>query len=223
MALTSRKEKITMRNMCKDIDLKGQCRIAPGGAGRILVVDVDADFRQRLSQLLSIDGFDVIESDTCEHLDQILSENVPDLVILEALMPNVDGFAACEALSQHANTRHIPVIMVTSLEDCEIIDWAFDLGVFDFMTKPIHETILRNRIRVLINQVRESCEYQNDHNRMRSKVQEYEAELRKFKSLFKEELLEHKRTRRLVNQFKQAFHSSYPLRKTLTASSQTQS
>ncbi|HIJ83125.1 MAG: GGDEF domain protein [Magnetococcales bacterium] len=205
-----------IRNQCNDLDLKGQCRIAPGGAGRILVIDVDTDFRQRVRKVLSIDGFDVIESGTCENLDQLLCETAPDLVILEALMPNVDGFAACEALSQHANTRRIPVIMVTSLEDCEIIDWAFDLGVFDFMTKPIHETILRNRIRVLINQVRETSEYQNDHSKMMSRVQEYEAELRKFKNLFREELIEHKRTRRLVTHFKQAFQSHYPLRKNLT-------
>ncbi|MBF0434278.1 MAG: response regulator [Magnetococcales bacterium] len=210
------------RNQCKIVDLKDQCQMAPGGAGRILVIDVDADFRQRLRKVLSIDGFEVIESDTCENLDQTLSENAPDLVILEALMPNVDGFAACEALSQHANTRHIPVIMVTSLEDCDIIDWAFDLGVFDFMTKPVHEVILRNRIRLLINQVRETSEYQNDHNEMMSKVQEYDAELRKFKNLFKEELMEHKRTRQLVHQFKQAFHTYYPQRKTITEESPLQ-
>ena len=211
-----------LKNQCNDLDLKDHCRMAPGGAGRILIIDVDADFRQRLRKVLSVDGFEVIESDTCENLDQILSEQVPDLVILEALMPNVDGFTACEALSQHANTRHIPVIMVTSLEDCDIIDWAFDLGVFDFMTKPIHETILRNRIRVLINQVRETSEYQNDHNKMMSRVQEYESELRKFKNLFREELIEHKRTRRLVNHFKQAFHTHYPLRKKLTEGDQPQ-
>ncbi|MBF0147538.1 MAG: response regulator [Magnetococcales bacterium] len=205
-----------LKNQCNDLDLKDHCRMAPGGAGRILIIDVDADFRQRLRKVLHVDGFDVIESDTCENLDQILSEHVPDLVILEPLMPNVDGFTACEILSQHANTRRIPVIMVTSLEDCDIIDWAFDLGVFDFMTKPIHETILRNRIRVLINQVRETSEYQNDHNKMMSQVQEYESELRKFKSLFREELIEHKRTRRLVNHFKQAFQTHYPLRKKLT-------
>lgn len=211
-----------LKNQCRTIDLRDHCQIAPGGAGRILIIDVDSEFRQRLRNVLAIDGFDVIESDTCEDLDQILREHLPDLVILEALMPNVDGFSACEALSQHANTRKIPIIMVTSLEDCDIIDWAFDLGVFDFMTKPVHETILRNRIRVLINQVRETSEYQHDHNKMMSRVQEYEAELRKFKTLFREELIEHKRTRRLVSQFKQAFNTHYPFRKKLTEGSHSQ-
>lgn len=212
-----------IRNQCNDLDLKDHCQVAPGGSGRVLVIDVDVAFRQRLKKILSIDGFDVIESDTCENLDSVLSHCAPDLVVLEALMPNVDGFAACEALSQHANTRRIPVIMVTSLEDCDIIDWAFDLGVFDFMTKPVHETLLRNRIRVLINQVRESSEFQQDHNKMLSQVQEYEAQLRKFKGLFREELIEHKRTRQLVNHFKQAFNSHYPLRKKLSQGEQAQS
>ncbi|MBF0110726.1 MAG: response regulator [Magnetococcales bacterium] len=211
------------RNHCNDLDLKDHCRMAPGGSGRILIIDVDAGFRQRMNQVLSADGFEVFENDTCEDLDLLLSETAPDLLILEALMPNVDGFTACEALSQHANTRRIPVIMVTSLEDCDIIDWAFELGVFDFMTKPVHETILRNRIRVLINQVRETSEYQNDHSKMMSRVEEYEAQLRKFKNLFREELIEHKRTRRLVNHFKQVFHSHDPLRKKLTAGEHPQS
>lgn len=211
-----------IRNPCNDLDLKDHCQIAPGGSGRVLIIDVDVAFRQRLKKVLAVDGFDVIESDTCENLDAILSDSVPDLVVIEALMPNVDGFTACEVLSQHANTRRIPVIMVTSLEDCDIIDWAFELGVFDFMTKPIHETLLRNRIRVLINQVRESSEFQHDHNKMLSQVQEYEEQLRKFKNLFREELIEHKRTRQLVNHFKQASHSHDPLRKKFSQGEQAQ-
>lgn len=205
-----------LKKSCNDINLNGECRMVKGGgAGRILVVDVDVNFRNRLRQVFEYDGFEVFETDSCQQMIKDLHTIAPDLVILEALLPNVDGFEACEALSQHANTRRIPVIMVTSLEDCDIIDWAFDLGVFDFMTKPVHETILRNRVRVLVNQAQENHESQDDHRQLQARFEAYEGELQKFKNLFHEELMEHKRTRKMVNHFKQAFHAHYPYRSDL--------
>lgn len=178
--------------------------------GRVLLVDNDDHFRSTLKGLFQFDGYEVIETDSVRNLCRQFKNSAPDLIILEAVLPGVDGFAACDSWSQNTSTRRIPVIMVSAVEDCDLIDWAFDIGVSDFMTKPIHETILRNRAKVLIAQSRENMALQQDHRQLMDQFERHELEIKKVKGLFRDELLEHKRTRRLFNHFKQKIEGFTP-------------
>ena len=71
----------------------------------------------------------------------------PDLILLDALMPDMDGFSVCTELRAHAMTSAIPIIFVTSLESPEHEARALDVGASDFMPKPVNLTVLRARMR----------------------------------------------------------------------------
>jgi PleD family two-component response regulator len=65
----------------------------------------------------------------------------PDLILLDALMPDIDGFEVCELIRQQPIGEFIPVIMLTGLDDMVSIDRAYDVGATDFFTKPINNSM----------------------------------------------------------------------------------
>ncbi|NET11311.1 MAG: diguanylate cyclase [Symploca sp. SIO2B6] len=74
----------------------------------------------------------------------------PDLVLLDAMMPNMNGFECCSRLLKLPGAENTPIIMVTGLEDEASVDWAFDAGATDYVTKPIHWPILRRRVKNML-------------------------------------------------------------------------
>jgi diguanylate cyclase (GGDEF)-like protein len=80
------------------------------------------------------------------------TELQPDLILLDAMMPTMDGFTFCQKLSAIPESDRPPVLMITSLEDPESVDRAFTVGAADFITKPIHWAVLRQRVHRLIQQ-----------------------------------------------------------------------
>jgi len=76
----------------------------------------------------------------------------PDLILLDAVMPAMDEFACCQKLSAIPERDRPPILMITSLEDKESVDRAFAAGAADYITKPIHWAVLRQRVRRLIQQ-----------------------------------------------------------------------
>jgi diguanylate cyclase (GGDEF)-like protein len=76
------------------------------------------------------------------------------VVLLDAIMPAIDGFTCCKTIQDLGGDMPTPVLMVTGLEDQESIDRAFSAGATDYITKPIHWGLLRQRVRRLIQQMR---------------------------------------------------------------------
>jgi PleD family two-component response regulator len=70
---------------------------------------------------------------------------------MDALMPVMDGFAACKAIKQHPQWKDIPVLMITALEDRQSIERAFESGASDFIPKPIHLSVVNQRVRRVID------------------------------------------------------------------------
>ncbi|NGZ06401.1 MAG: EAL domain-containing protein [Magnetococcales bacterium] len=79
-----------------------------------------------------------------------LEREKPDMVLMDAKMPVMDGFEACRQLKTRVDAQHVPVLMITGLNDDESVDRAFEIGATDFITKPIHWAILRNRVHYLL-------------------------------------------------------------------------
>ena len=95
-------------------------------------------------------GFEVEHaSDGTEGLDKIKAL-APDLVVVDALMQGIDGFAVIAELRNIPATQHIPILMVTALDDTASIEHAFDVGATDFLTKPIHPTLLGYRVKYMM-------------------------------------------------------------------------
>jgi signal transduction histidine kinase/DNA-binding response OmpR family regulator len=116
----------------------------------ILVIEDDPFMRLQLRSFLKAEGYEVVEADDGEQGLAAYMQQQPDLVLLDALMPVMDGFTCCKKLRQISDQQHIPILMITGLEDQASVDRAFEVGTTDFVTKPIHWAVLRQRIRRLI-------------------------------------------------------------------------
>lgn len=89
-------------------------------AKRILVVDDETVIRHNVSELLRACGFDVTEGGDGDEVPHLASQENPDLIILDIHMPHVDGFVALRELRHDPTTEHIPVLMLTSINDYEL-------------------------------------------------------------------------------------------------------
>lgn len=113
---------------------------------RILVVDDDLSTRLTSVKVLQKEGYSVAHAaDGQEALKLLQNTPMPDLILLDVVMPEVDGFEVCERV-RLLDTR-IPVIMLTGLDDVTAIDRAFSAGATDFITKPINWALLVRRVR----------------------------------------------------------------------------
>lgn len=117
-----------------------------------LVVVVDDDIFQRtlIRRTLEQAGVIVEEAELgAQGLERIRASK-PDLVVLDVLMPDLDGFAVCNELRSRDETKHLPILMLTSLDDVESIERAFDAGASNFMAKPINCVLFRHVIKYML-------------------------------------------------------------------------
>ncbi|MDQ2823003.1 MAG: EAL domain-containing protein [Pseudomonadota bacterium] len=123
-----------------------QTSVNPSARGVVLVADDDPVMRMLMVEMLRQVGLDAIEAaDGAEALAQA-RVLVPDLVMLDVDMPNMDGFAACRAIRELDNGATVPIIMVTGGDDIEAVTSAYDAGATDFVSKPINWPILGHRV-----------------------------------------------------------------------------
>jgi diguanylate cyclase (GGDEF)-like protein len=116
----------------------------------VLVVDDDAPSRMVARTALERGGFVVSDAAGGDAALAALAARRPDVVLLDVVMPGMDGFAVCRAIRDAPEGENVPVLMVTALDDQEAIARAFDAGATDFVTKPVHWATLLHRIRYMI-------------------------------------------------------------------------
>jgi sigma-B regulation protein RsbU (phosphoserine phosphatase) len=116
----------------------------------ILVADDDRFTRMILRQILEQDGYQVTEVENGEQCLNAYSQERPDMVLLDGIMPVMDGFDCCIQLQMLPWGDRTPVLMITGLDDQQSVDRAFEAGATDFVTKPIHPPLLRRRLRRLL-------------------------------------------------------------------------
>ncbi|MGK5070824.1 Phytochrome-like protein cph2 [compost metagenome] len=114
--------------------------------GRILIVDDAMENIQILHQLLR-EEHDVLFALSGEKALEIAHNQLPDLILLDAVMPGMDGYAVCNALRESAVLSAIPVIFVTALNQPEDETRALEAGAVDFITKPFNAAVVRARVR----------------------------------------------------------------------------
>ncbi len=121
---------------------------------RILVVDDHPSNRMTAVALLSMEGYTVVEAESGAIALEIISNAAPDLILLDVMMPGMDGFEVCRRLKQDEQTRLIPVIFVTALDDRRARLKGIEAGGDDFLTKPFDQLELSARVRSLVRQKR---------------------------------------------------------------------
>ena len=117
------------------------------------VVDDDAVTRLMLCRFLEQLGYATHSFSNGEEVLLALDEGLPDVVLMDAKMPVMDGFAALAIMKERPEAKNIPVLMITGLNDDDSVDKAYAAGAADFITKPIHWAILRNRVRYLLKDI----------------------------------------------------------------------
>ncbi|MCB1796323.1 MAG: response regulator, partial [Candidatus Competibacteraceae bacterium] len=133
---------------------------------------MDDDEGQRLLAGASLrqGGFTILEADSGEQALKVFQQHQPDLVLLDVVMPGMDGFATCAALRGLAGDRNLPIVMVTGLDDVESIEQAYQAGATDFLTKPIQWLILHQRVRYILRASWTLRDLQNSEERFRTLV-----------------------------------------------------
>ena len=113
----------------------------------ILVVDDDLAARLQMRFSLENEGMSVVEAETGLEALTYFRNNPVDLVLLDVVMPGIDGFMTCREIRSLPDGVHVPVVRITGLEDAETIKEAFDAGATDFVCKPLNLLILGYRVR----------------------------------------------------------------------------
>jgi putative two-component system response regulator len=132
---------------------------------QILIADDMQDNREILSVILEDLGYATITANDGVEAVKKATENIPDLVILDIMMPNMDGFEACKKIKANSSTAHLPVIIVSALTDTEKRIEGLQAGANDFISKPFNRVELTVRVKNLIK-IKEYNDFMANHNKL---------------------------------------------------------
>jgi two-component system phosphate regulon response regulator PhoB len=123
--------------------------------GKILVVEDNPDILELVAYNLEAQGYEVVRAMTGENGLSQAARAEPDLVILDVMLPGINGLDVCRKLKQQESTRSLPVILLTAKsEDTDIIS-GLELGADDYITKPFSPKVLIARVRALLRRIGE--------------------------------------------------------------------
>ncbi len=112
----------------------------------ILIVDDDRTMRSLLNLAMEEEGYRVVEAENGEQCLSEYNHFQPDLILLDAVMPDIDGFTCCQKIRSLPGGDRLPILMITVLDDRDSVDRAFKAGATDYITKPIHWSVLSQRV-----------------------------------------------------------------------------
>jgi len=117
----------------------------------VLVVDDEPQARSMLRLILVRAGFDVLEAkDGYEALDEV-ARQIPDLMILDIMMPGIDGFYVCEQLRANSRTASLPIIVLSAKTDADSIKRGQEVGATKYLTKPVSPDDLTRHVKEVID------------------------------------------------------------------------
>lgn len=117
---------------------------------RVLIVDDEEDIRELVELYLSRDGYDITTCETGEQALEIVQKDRPDLIVLDLMLPGINGLDLCKKLKGNRKTETIPIVMLTAKgEDADIVT-GLELGADDYVTKPFSGKVLAARVRRLL-------------------------------------------------------------------------
>ena len=122
---------------------------AANNKSRVLIVDDEPGNIKILSNILAGDYALSVAINGAQAL-QIAKVQLPDIVLLDMVMPEMDGIEVCQALKANEDTKDIPVIFVTSMSDTTNEERGFDSGAVDYISKPISPPIVKARVKIHI-------------------------------------------------------------------------
>ena len=113
----------------------------------ILVVSDSLLERGDIEDALQAEGYDVISAEDGSQALGLAVEHLPSMIVMEVIIPGMDGYESCAAIRKHEHQLNVPVLMLTELDDITSIEKSFDAGATDFIVKPVNMPIFMQRIR----------------------------------------------------------------------------
>lgn len=117
---------------------------------KVLVVDDDMAGLLMSAEALGAAGFDVLEAEDGQIAVEQFVLHRPDVVVMDVIMPRMNGFDSCAAIRKCEGGEHVPILMITGLDDVESIQEAYEAGATDFVTKPINFYLLPYRVHYMM-------------------------------------------------------------------------
>ncbi|HIJ57558.1 MAG TPA: response regulator [Deltaproteobacteria bacterium] len=162
--------------------------VTPQNSPFVLVVDDDATILFLARQYLSKTGFVVAVAENGRIALPLIEKKKPDIVLLDVQMPVMNGFDTCAKIREMPDTKHMPILMVTGLDDYESIEKAYQAGATDFFTKPINWLLLEHRIRYVLRHSRTEEALRTAREELERRVEERTEELQKTNTELQEEI-----------------------------------
>jgi two-component system phosphate regulon response regulator PhoB len=117
---------------------------------KILVVDDEQDIRELVELNLARDGYEMILCESGQEALDLARSKLPNLIVLDLMLPDIDGLEVCKALKRDSKTEHIPILMLTARGEEADIVIGLELGADDYVTKPFSGKVLAARVRRLL-------------------------------------------------------------------------
>jgi two-component system alkaline phosphatase synthesis response regulator PhoP len=118
--------------------------------GTVLIVDDEREIRELIAFNLGREGFRTVPAKSGEEALALAERERPDLIVLDLLLPGIDGLAVCRRLKEKPATRAIPILMLTAKAEDQDIVLGLEMGAEDYLTKPFSPRVLVARIRSLL-------------------------------------------------------------------------
>lgn len=116
----------------------------------ILLIDDEESIFEVIEGLLYREGYDLTYVDSGKEALNLIDDIQPDVILLDLMMPEMDGIETCKLIKSNERWRHIPIIMVTALSSKEDLARSLNAGADDFVSKPINSIELRARVRSML-------------------------------------------------------------------------
>jgi PleD family two-component response regulator len=110
--------------------------------------------RMLLRVALEQEGYQVLEAQDGQACLATYQQRQPDAILLNVVMPGMDGFTCCNKLRYFPGSKYTAVLIITGFDDPDVIERVFAVGATDYITKPVHWVVLRHRLRHLLQQSR---------------------------------------------------------------------
>lgn len=113
----------------------------------VLVVDDDRDIRELVAMKLKLDGIEVLEAANGRIALDVLEQHHVDLVVLDLMMPVMDGIETCRVIREREEWKNLPIIMLTARAQSDDVELGFGIGATDYVAKPFSPRELLSRVR----------------------------------------------------------------------------
>jgi DNA-binding response OmpR family regulator len=118
---------------------------------KILIIDDDTQTTKLLESIVKLSGHQAVSVHNSMNAVEMAKSNEPDLILLDIMMPGINGIELCKIFHSTSDLKDIPIIMVSALNDIGSKKDSFNAGAKDFLTKPVLPKVLTNKIDALIN------------------------------------------------------------------------